>query len=202
MTERNPTSVSAPQDNGREDRIEIVDADPSWLSQFEMEASLLRASLPKMAAFRIEHFGSTAVPGLRAKPIIDIMVICPDQSAWPRFIDVLPSLGYMFWTDNPRKDRMFFVKGLPPLGSRRTHHLHVRLPTDAVAELRFRDALRSSKQLADRYAEHKRILALRYPTDREAYTEAKTEFVAAVLGDSEANENAAYLSLNRTAPRR
>jgi GrpB-like predicted nucleotidyltransferase (UPF0157 family) len=87
---------------------------------------------------------------------------------------------------------MFFIKGLPPLGPGRTHHVHVRVPTDAIAELRFRDVLRSNKQLADRYAEHKHNLAVRYPTDREAYTEAKTEFVAAVLsGLGHSRENAA-----------
>ena len=184
--------LSARRNHARDDRVEIVDADASWPRQFEIEASSLRSSLPTIAGLRIEHFGSTAVPGLRAKPILDIMIICPDQSTWPGFIDALASLGYVFWADNPRKDRMFFVKGLPPLGAGRTHHVHVRVPADAVAELRFRDALRSNKQLAARYAEHKHTLAVRYPTDRDAYTEAKTEFVAAVLsGLGESRQDAA-----------
>jgi GrpB-like predicted nucleotidyltransferase (UPF0157 family) len=156
-----------------------------------MEALLLRESLPKSPALRIEHFGSTAVPNLSAKPIIDIFVIYPDQTLWPGLVDVLAPLGYVYWAENPRKDRMFFVKGLPPFGLRRTHHVHVRVPADAISELRFRNALRYDKALADRYAEYKRTLALRHSTDREAYTEGKSEFVAAVLGGiGEVHDNA------------
>ena len=192
MNDRISTSRNTRPAYVREDLVEIVDADPSWPSQFQMEACVLREALPNSSALRIEHFGSTAVPNLCAKPIIDIFVIYPDQSLWPGLVDVLASLGYVYWSENPRKDRMFFVKGLPPLGSRRTHHVHVRIAADAVAELRFRDALRSNERLADRYAKYKRTLALRYPTDREAYTEAKTEFVATVLGGArELHDNSA-----------
>ena len=77
---------------------------------------------------------------------------------------------------------MFFVKGMPPYETRRTHHLHVRIPADAAAELAFRDRLRSDGALARRYERLKEELAARYPTDREAYTEGKTAFVAAALG--------------------
>jgi GrpB-like predicted nucleotidyltransferase (UPF0157 family) len=77
---------------------------------------------------------------------------------------------------------MFFVKGLPPFGTGRTHHVHVRIPADTCAELEFRDALRADARLARRYARLKDDLALRYADDREAYTEAKTQFVSEVLG--------------------
>ncbi len=185
-------SPNARQTDDLADRIEIVDADPSWPTQFEMEARILREALTKFSSVRIEHFGSTAVPNLGAKPIIDIMVICPDQNMWPALVNVLVALGYVYWAENPRKDRMFFVKGLPPQSSRRTHHVHVRVTSDAVAELRFRDALRANRQLADRYEQHKRALAIEHPTDREAYTEGKTAFVAAVLGvTGEVHETAA-----------
>jgi GrpB-like predicted nucleotidyltransferase (UPF0157 family) len=163
-----------------EDRIELVDPDPSWPAQFEAEAEALR-TIPALASLRIEHFGSTAVAQLRAKPIIDILVIHPDPTGWPPLVKSICSLGYQFWPDNPRKDRMFFVKGMPPFGARRTHHVHIRLPADASAELAFRDALRADPALAWRYAELKDALATRHANDREAYTDAKAAFVAQVL---------------------
>jgi GrpB-like predicted nucleotidyltransferase (UPF0157 family) len=163
------------------DRIEIVDPDPSWPDQFEAEAGALRAVLPAVAGLQIEHIGSTAVPGLRAKPIIDIVVLHPVPELWRSLIEPINSLGYIYWAENPRKDRMYFVKGMPPYGSRRTHHVHVRVPDDARAELRFRDALRADAVLARRYAELKDALAVRYPNDRDAYTDAKTNFVNEAL---------------------
>ena len=83
----------------------------------------------------------------------------------------------MFWEDNPRRDRLFFVKGMPPFGPRRTHHLHVRTPDDARAALVFCEYLRRHPEEAERYAALKRELAGRYPTDRDAYTEGKAQFV-------------------------
>jgi GrpB-like predicted nucleotidyltransferase (UPF0157 family) len=163
------------------DRIEIVDPDPSWPSQFELEMRALRAVLPAAPGLQIEHIGSTAVPGLRAKPIIDIVVLHPAPDQWKSLIEPITSLGYVYWAENPRRDRMYFVKGMPPYGARRTHHVHVRVPDDARAELRFRDALRADAALARRYAELKDALAARYANDRDAYTEAKTNFVSEAL---------------------
>jgi GrpB-like predicted nucleotidyltransferase (UPF0157 family) len=77
---------------------------------------------------------------------------------------------------------MFFVKGMPPFGTRRTHHVHVRLPRDAEAELAFRDLLRADPALVRRYALLKENLAARFPMDRDAYTEGKSAFVANALG--------------------
>ncbi len=101
--------------NAAEDRIDLVDPDPSWLRQFEAEAAALLAVLPPVQGFRVEHFGSTAVPGIRAKPVIDILVIHPEPRHWPRLVDPVASLGYIYWAENPRTDRMFFVKGMPPV---------------------------------------------------------------------------------------
>jgi len=134
-----------------------------------------------MNGVRFEHFGSTAIPGIRAKPIVDILLIHPDPAAWPGLVEPISSLGYVYWAENPRKDRMFFVKGLPPFGTRRTHHLHVRLPADAKAELAFRDVLRADRALARQYEQLKESLALSRATDRDAYTSGKTDFVSSVL---------------------
>ena len=168
--------------NAAEDLIELVDPDPSWPHQFEMEAAALRSLVGATHGVRVEHFGSTAVPNLRAKPVIDIMLIHPRAEKWPELIEPLRNLGYVYWAENPRKDQMFFVKGMPPFGQRRTHHVHVRVPEDAERELRFRQLLCEDRVLAREYERLKEQLAERYPTDRNAYTHGKTEFVSNALG--------------------
>jgi GrpB-like predicted nucleotidyltransferase (UPF0157 family) len=167
--------------NADADRVEIVEPDSSWPSRFEEEAHAFRAVLPTVPGLQIEHFGSTAIPGLRAKPIIDILIVHPAPDLWLQLVDPLASLDYVYWAENPRRDRMFFVKGMPPFGSRRTHHVHVRVPADARAELKLRDILRAKPSLARRYGDLKDVLAARYANDREAYTDTKTKFVAEVL---------------------
>ena len=114
------------------------------------------------------------------------MLIAADQSRWPGVIEPIQSLGYVYWADNPRRDRMFFVKGMPPFGTRRTHHVHVRTPEDARAALVFRDHLRRNPDAVERYARLKRELEARHPTDREAYTEGKAEFVAEIVRAADA----------------
>jgi GrpB-like predicted nucleotidyltransferase (UPF0157 family) len=175
------TQIGGQWSNAAEDRIDLVDPDPSWSRQYEAEAAALAAVLPQLKGLRLEHFGSTAVPGIRAKPVIDILVIHPEPALWPALIDPVIALGYIYWAENPRTDRLFFVKGMPPHGSRRTHHLHVRVPADAETELAFRDLLRSDPSLARRYQQIKEELATRYPNDREAYTDGKTAFVTEAL---------------------
>jgi GrpB-like predicted nucleotidyltransferase (UPF0157 family) len=168
--------------NAAEDRVELVVPDHSWSQLFDLEAAALRSVLGLPERLRLEHFGSTAVPNLRAKPIIDILLIHPNPHDWPSFIKPLEGLGYVFWAQNPRHDQMFFVKGMPPFGRRRTHHVHVRTPKDAEPELLFRDLLRADRAIAREYERLKQNLAQRYPTDRDAYTSGKTEFVARALG--------------------
>jgi len=114
-------------------------------------------------------------------------VIAADQSQWPTLIAPIKGLGYVFWADNPRRDRMFFVKGMPPFGTGRTHHVHVRTPADAQAAILFRDYLRRHPEGAQRYAALKRDLADRYSTDRDGYTDGKTSFVDAILARAAAS---------------
>ncbi|MEX2222689.1 MAG: GrpB family protein [Candidatus Rokuibacteriota bacterium] len=167
--------------NADQDRVELIAYDPSWPARYEAEAQQLRAALADIVGFELAHFGSTAIPGLVAKPIIDIMLIVPDQSAWPALVEPIKGLGYVFWADNPRRDRMFFVKGMPPYGARRTHHVHVRTPDDARTALVFTDHLRRHPDEAARYAALKRELAARHSTDRDAYTEGKARYVNDVV---------------------
>ena len=163
------------------DEVIIVEHDPNWKSLFQLEVSLIKRVLNNNLITRIEHFGSTAVPRLAAKPIIDIL-IGVNSLAEAKQIAVTPleSLGYAYWIDNPNPERMFFVKGLPP-NSPRTHHIHIVEPNSILWErLLFRDYLRQHPDEAKRYAQLKRRLAQRFLHDREAYTQGKTEYIQSV----------------------
>ena len=173
------------------DDIVIVDYHPQWPEQFVAEAARLRAVLGDNLVVTIEHFGSTAVPGLSAKPIIDLLVAVRSLPEARRFaVPILESLGYAYWQDDPAPDRMFFVKGLPPNGPR-THHVHVvepdvsqdpRLGEFSFADrLLFRDALRADPEEARRYESLKRRLAAAFSDDREAYTNGKTDYIYGVM---------------------
>ncbi|HEX3392864.1 MAG TPA: bifunctional GrpB family protein/GNAT family N-acetyltransferase [Solirubrobacteraceae bacterium] len=152
--------------------VQIVEYDPAWPAAFQAERERLA---PLLKGVEIHHFGSTAVPGLAAKPVIDMIALVGDLDA-P--IDVLvQSAGYQF----PRAfnatlaHRRFLCC---PSASHRTHHLHlVNEHEELERRLRFRDRLRADPVLAGEYVRLKRALAERFPDDREAYTEAKSEFV-------------------------
>jgi GrpB-like predicted nucleotidyltransferase (UPF0157 family) len=165
------------------DEIEIVAYDPCWPERFAEEAGLIKGALDADLILGIEHFGSTAIPGLAAKPIIDILIAVRSVAlARVRFVEPLERLGYAFWADNPKTDRLFFVRGMPPFGKRRTHHVHVTEPDgEGWRTLPFRDFLRAHPEAAARYERLKRDLAVRHRADREAYTEAKADFVREIM---------------------
>ena len=164
-----------------------MDYDVRWPMMFEAEADRIRNAVGPAPEFTLQHFGSTAIPGLVAKPIIDIMVICDHRDRWPPLREPLEGLGYVYWAENPRCDRMFFVKGMPPLGERRTHHVHVRTSSDARSAILFRDYLRSHPDEARRYAALKHRLAAQHATDRDAYSEAKQRYVEDVVAKANAS---------------
>ena len=101
------------------DEIILVEYNPAWPRLFAQEEALLRRVLPATLITRIEHIGSTAVPGLAAKPIIDLQVgVQSVEQARQVAVPVLEALGYSYWADDPRRDHLFLVKGLPPNGPR------------------------------------------------------------------------------------
>jgi len=165
------------------DEIEIVDYDPRWAFLSNEEAARLRAVLDPSLIVGLEHFGSTAIPGLAAKPIIDILIAVRSlAAARATFVETLQKLDYIYWADNPKKDRMFFVKGMPPFGSKRSHHLHITEPTGELwHRLAFRDYLRAHPDEAATYERLKKRLAVEHQTDREAYTDAKSAYVESVM---------------------
>jgi GrpB-like predicted nucleotidyltransferase (UPF0157 family) len=165
------------------DEVEIVDYDPRWPLLFDEEAKRLRAVLDPSLTIGLEHFGSTAIPGLSAKPIIDILIAVRSlATAQATFVEALRILDYVYWADNPKKDRMFFVKGMPPFGSKRSHHVHVTEPHGEMWQrLAFRNYLRAHREEAETYERLKRRLAAKYQSDREAYTNAKSAYVEGVM---------------------
>ena len=159
--------------------VRLAPFSPEWNRLFEQEASLLR-SVMNAAARQIEHIGSTAIQGMPAKPIIDLMVVVNDLNEAAVWIPRLEKLGYENRTNDTVPDRLFFAKGP---NERRTHHLSL---TEARSQfckekLLFRDYLNSHQAAFDEYRELKEKLAVRYPNDREAYTSGKWGFVERIL---------------------
>ena len=165
------------------DKIEIVPYNPNWPRCAEEEIYSLKKMLPYNWIVDIQHIGSTAIPGLAAKPIIDIYVGVTSIQEAQQAIKPIEEIGYQFWTDNPNKEKMFFVKGMPPFGAGRTHHVHIVEHNSNYwrARILFRDYLRSHVDEAQKYEQLKYQLMQEHPLDREAYTDAKAEFITEVL---------------------
>jgi GrpB-like predicted nucleotidyltransferase (UPF0157 family) len=156
----------------------VVEYDPAWPSLFEALAAPVRDAVGDLGA-EVEHVGSTAVPGLAAKPVIDVDVVVRSPDDVPEAIERLRGLGYVHEGDLGIVGREAF---LPPPGAVR-HHLYVVVAGSAphLEHIRFRDHLRAHPDAAAEYAELKRGLAQTHRADRDAYTAAKAGFVAATL---------------------
>ncbi len=152
-----------------------------WRVLFEEERSLLIGSLPS-ADFQVEHIGSTAVPGLPSKPIVDMMLGTTSLSLIEEQLTVLQNLGYEYIPQHEVEipDRRFFAK---PVTRPRAVHLHgLQIGgTRWNAHLKFRDRLRASPELSEDYANLKKRLAAQFLDDRAGYTEAKSTFIRGVL---------------------
>ena len=163
------------------EEISIVPYNPVWPILFESEEVFLQSKLPGSLVSRIEHFGSTAIPGLAAKPVIDILVQVGSLEETKKLIvPLLESEGYdYFWrTDTPSPYAWFIKRDSE---GKRTHHIHmVEADSKLWDRLYFRDYLSEFPDEAKRYEELKLSLADEYPNDRIAYTEGKTEFVVAL----------------------
>jgi len=166
------------------EEIRVVDPDPRWPDEAEREIAGLIRALGDLIG-RIEHFGSTAVPNLAAKPIIDLLAEAVDldvaRDEAPR---VLVPLGYeFFWRPTGTDRRPFyawFVKRGPT--GERTHHIHiVGSGYPQWDSLIFRDRLRARADEAAEYGDLKRRLAAEHPHDRGAYTQGKSEFIRRVM---------------------
>jgi GrpB-like predicted nucleotidyltransferase (UPF0157 family) len=161
--------------------VEIVGYDAVWPDRFAEQRPVVEALLGPWLCGPVEHIGSTAVPGLRAKPVIDMLAPVASLASAQAAVPVLEQAGWLFWPEDPcRHYRLWFLRPRPEA---RTHHLQVIEGGQpyVMALLAFRDALRADAGLRSQYAGLKDQLAGQHPGNRNAYTNAKAGFVESVL---------------------
>ena len=158
--------------------VRVVPHDPAWAALFAAEVARLRAALAPDLPLTLEHMGSTAVPGLAAKPILDLLGGYPPGAAVDPYIAALGEAGYVHRGERGIPGREFFRRGEP-----RAYHLHLVTEGGTIwrEQLAFRDALRRQPALRDAYAALKLELARRFPRDRESYIDGKGAFVRQVV---------------------
>ena len=165
-------------------RVQIVAYDRDWPVHFERLRGIYARALGS-PAIRIEHIGSTSVPGLAAKPILDIDIVIENHECFDAVRDALVRLGYIYEGELGIPDRHAFYHRAdsPHAIETMEHHLYVcpRHATSLDDHLVFRDYLRAHPETRSAYALLKRRLAGEFPDDVQAYCEAKTEFIVATL---------------------
>ncbi len=156
-------------------RIDVVDADPEWAGKFSKEAEKIAYTVDR-GLVAVHHIGSTAVPGLAAKPVIDILLEVEDLRILDEFDSALEGLGYIVKGEYGIPGRRFYLKGIED----RTHHIHafVAGSHDAVRHLTVRDYLIAHRDVAERYGLLKLRNADCFRYDNDGYCDAKHEFVA------------------------
>ena len=165
--------------------VAVVPYDSNWVKSFEKEKEHLLDCMPEGLIVCIHHFGSTAVPGLSAKPIVDMLIEISEIELGKKVVpEVLEPLGYdCFWRPTQGDD-------VPPwytwcIGRDkdgvRTHHLHFVEPGSKEKEIRFRDILREHLDVKTEYEKLKKHLANKHKSDRIAYTRAKGDFIEKTL---------------------
>jgi GrpB-like predicted nucleotidyltransferase (UPF0157 family) len=168
-----------------QEQVSIVPYNPKWPRMFEEEKQHLRSCFPAEMLGRIEHFGSTAIPGLAAKPIVDMLVeVSSLEETKSKIVPVLEAQGYDYFWRPTRGDDVppfyaWFIKR--DTAGIRTHHIHmVEKDFEQWERLLFRDYLIEHPEVAKEYEALKLRLAERYPNDRVAYTDGKTDYVVRV----------------------
>lgn len=163
----------------RYDKVELSPYQPVWEELYEQEEEILHTVLDDYI-LKIEHIGSTSVPGLKAKPIIDIMAAVDDIVEGANCIELLIDLGYRYLGECGRSGRIFFVKQKQKIT---THHLHLVEEESKYwrKNLLFRNILRDNEKLAQEYAQVKENLAAKFKLNRDKYREEKAEFINRIL---------------------
>jgi GrpB-like predicted nucleotidyltransferase (UPF0157 family) len=159
------------------DKVCLLRAHDAWAVAYERERARIVAALGEHL-LDIQHVGSTSIPNVSAKPILDILIGIRDFDEATACIEPMIAIGYIYRGENGIPRRHYFVKGDP-----RTHHVHmVEIGSDNWREhLRFRDLLRLNPALASEYAREKERLALVHPDNREAYQREKDKVVERIL---------------------
>jgi len=164
-------------------RVEVRPADPQWQRLGDELRCELDSALARWLTAPVEHVGSTAVPGLAAKPVLDLQAAVADLGCAPEVAEALAGSGWHLVPPelDVRPWRRFLIQ---VVDDERVAQLHLLLVNGERwgEQLAFRDALRRDPGLVQQYAALKRQLATEHADDREAYTAAKTDFVRSVLG--------------------
>lgn len=165
----------------------IVAYQAHWPAQFLQIAGELHTVFSNVRA-QVEHIGSTAVPGLCAKPVLDVLLGVDSLQCIAQRLPALAALGYVYRPayEAALPERRYFVR---PAGATERVHLHGVLKGGLIWQrhLQFRDRLRQDSEARTRYAELKRELAARHAADKSAYTEAKAPFIQALLASGRAD---------------
>lgn len=159
--------------------VKLVRRSPEWVRSFNREAAKIRRIFGE-EALQLEHVGSTAIPGIPAKPIIDMALVVPSLKKAKRFVNRLKAIGYELKREDLRKERLFFAKGTE---KKRTHYLHIGENGSGYVEdmILFRNYLRKHRSVARQYSELKAKLAERYSATRELYTAMKGKLVRDIV---------------------
>ena len=170
--------------------IIVVDYDPMWPVLYEEERARIQALIGDYIE-EIQHMGSTSVPGLGAKPIIDIMVVIRSLDLVEHTVQPLASISYEYHGEYGIPGRHLFSKPAGVSSFDHTHHLHMieRSHPQREYHLLFRDYLRGHPEAAREYNELKKALAVKFGADRTGYTNAKTDFIASILAQARAERS-------------
>jgi GrpB-like predicted nucleotidyltransferase (UPF0157 family) len=157
--------------------VRLAEYDPQWPALFEVEAARITRAVSPLA-ITFHHVGSTAVPGLVAKPVLDMLATYEDPDLRWQYITGLTAARYVYRGEQGIPGRDFFRRGDP-----RSYHLHLVAADSGFCQehLDFRDMLRADARLRDAYAALKQELAARFPDNRPAYIEAKGPFIQNAL---------------------
>lgn len=158
-------------------KIEVVPYDPRWPDLFAQEAAAI-SGIGAKCMLAVHHIGSTSVPGLVAKPVIDILLEVTDLAALERYDGEMEGLGYVVKGEYGIPGRRFYLKGV----WHRTHHIHAFLNASSGFErhLAFRDYLRAHPEDAAEYGALKLKNAAKFPHDMDGYCEAKHDYVTSL----------------------
>lgn len=159
-------------------QVEVITHNPCWKDEFESEAQKIKAIYDDLL-LDIHHIGSTSVPGLKAKPVIDIMPIVSDINEVNKFDDQMKALGYESLGENGIVGRRFFRKDNEALG-KRTHHVHVfdqHSHDEIIRHLAFKAYLIAHPNITDQYGDLKYRLAAAFPNDIDSYINSKNDFI-------------------------
>ncbi|WP_455810531.1 GrpB family protein [Pseudomonas graminis] len=155
-------------------KIIVVPYDDRWPEMFEAESLLIKRLLGGMAK-DVHHIGSTSVPGLSAKPVIDMLLEVSDINELDKYHSAMTQAGYVARGENGIAGRRYFIKG----GDQRSHQVHAFAVGDmqVLRHLAFRDYLRRNKDIAEEYAEIKHAAALLSRNDTHRYSALKAKFI-------------------------